>query len=208
MQIPAGKKIYFLSDFHLGVPDHASSLQREKLVVRFLDEAKKDAAVIFIVGDLFDFWYEYKKAGLKDWAAPAIQYCRALEYEVRRRIYHHRPMPEKHQPANPAMFRVSGAGWTLGTLKRLYQLQGVLKGDDAHNWKILQEILKQARCNNNEFLSILQRLQNEHIVEYRNQLAHGEPVEQRIAENLRDSILGTSDKAGILSWLAQKLPPV
>ena len=61
MQIPAGKKIYFLSDFHLGVPDHASSLQREKLVVKFLDGAKKDAAAIFIVGDLFDFWYEYKK---------------------------------------------------------------------------------------------------------------------------------------------------
>jgi UDP-2,3-diacylglucosamine hydrolase len=61
MQIPAGKKIYFLSDFHLGVPDHASSLLREKAVIRFLDIAKLDAAVIFIVGDLFDFWFEYKK---------------------------------------------------------------------------------------------------------------------------------------------------
>lgn len=61
MQIPEGKKIYFLSDFHLGVPDHASSLVREKLIVRFLDEIKEQAAGIFIVGDLFDFWYEYKK---------------------------------------------------------------------------------------------------------------------------------------------------
>ena len=61
MQIPAGKKIYFLSDFHLGAPDYASSLAREKLVVQFLDEIKKDAAVIFILGDLFDFWFEYKK---------------------------------------------------------------------------------------------------------------------------------------------------
>ena len=61
MQVPTGKKIYFLSDFHLGVPDHASSLKREKLIVRFLSEAKEDAAAIFIVGDLFDFWYEYKK---------------------------------------------------------------------------------------------------------------------------------------------------
>jgi UDP-2,3-diacylglucosamine hydrolase len=55
------KKIYFLSDFHLGAPDAASSLVREKKIVRFLDEIKKDASVIFIVGDLFDFWYEYKK---------------------------------------------------------------------------------------------------------------------------------------------------
>lgn len=60
MQIPAGKKIYFLSDFHLGVPDHASSLEREKRIVSFLDQAKKDAAMIFVVGDLFDFWFEYR----------------------------------------------------------------------------------------------------------------------------------------------------
>lgn len=61
MQISPGKKIYFLSDFHLGAPDYESSLIREKKIVHFLDEIKKDAAVIFILGDLFDFWYEYKK---------------------------------------------------------------------------------------------------------------------------------------------------
>jgi UDP-2,3-diacylglucosamine hydrolase len=61
MQIHPGKKIYFLSDFHLGAPDSESSLVREKRVVRFLDEIKKDAQIIFILGDLFDFWYEYKK---------------------------------------------------------------------------------------------------------------------------------------------------
>ena len=55
------KKIYFISDFHLGAPDHAVSLQREKIIVQFLDEIKKDAAEIFIVGDMFDFWYEYRK---------------------------------------------------------------------------------------------------------------------------------------------------
>jgi len=61
MQIPAGKKVYFLSDFHLGVPDHGSSLVREKKIVAFLERAKADAATIFIVGDLFDFWFEYRK---------------------------------------------------------------------------------------------------------------------------------------------------
>ncbi|MGC4100465.1 UDP-2,3-diacylglucosamine diphosphatase [Ferruginibacter sp.] len=60
MQIPADKKVYFLSDFHLGVPDAKSSLDRERKIVQFLDDIKKDAAEIFIVGDLFDFWYEYK----------------------------------------------------------------------------------------------------------------------------------------------------
>lgn len=61
MQIPPGKKIYFLSDFHLGAPDHATSLEREKKIVKFLDEIKQNASMIFILGDLFDFWYEYKK---------------------------------------------------------------------------------------------------------------------------------------------------
>lgn len=61
MQVPTGKNIYFLSDFHLGAPDHAASLAREKKIVRFLSQVKEDAAAIFIVGDLFDFWYEYKK---------------------------------------------------------------------------------------------------------------------------------------------------
>jgi UDP-2,3-diacylglucosamine hydrolase len=61
MQLEPGKKIYFLSDFHLGAPNHEASLVREKRIVKFLDEIKKDAAIIFILGDLFDFWYEYKK---------------------------------------------------------------------------------------------------------------------------------------------------
>lgn len=61
MKLPETKKIYFLSDFHLGAPDHASSLAREKKIVSFLDEIKEDAAVIFLLGDMFDFWYEYKK---------------------------------------------------------------------------------------------------------------------------------------------------
>jgi UDP-2,3-diacylglucosamine hydrolase len=60
VQIPPGKKIYFLSDFHLGAPDYTSSLEREKTIVQFLDEIKKDAFEIFIVGDIFDFWYEYR----------------------------------------------------------------------------------------------------------------------------------------------------
>jgi UDP-2,3-diacylglucosamine hydrolase len=60
LKIPALKKVYFLSDFHLGAPDATSTLEREKRIVRFLDEIKNDAEQIFIVGDLFDFWFEYK----------------------------------------------------------------------------------------------------------------------------------------------------
>lgn len=60
MELIPTKNIYFLSDFHLGVPDAASSLAREKKIVRFLDSIKATAAEILIVGDMFDFWFEYK----------------------------------------------------------------------------------------------------------------------------------------------------
>ncbi len=59
--LPAGKKIYFASDLHLGIPDKEKSLAREKRFIRWLNEIKNDAACIFIVGDLFDFWFEYNK---------------------------------------------------------------------------------------------------------------------------------------------------
>ena len=55
------KKIYFISDFHLGAPNEAASLIREKKIIQFLDEIKHNALEIFVLGDLFDFWFEYKK---------------------------------------------------------------------------------------------------------------------------------------------------
>ncbi len=61
MDISPLKKIYFLSDFHLGAPNYEQSLVREKKIVQFLDEIKNNASVIFLVGDMFDFWYEYRK---------------------------------------------------------------------------------------------------------------------------------------------------
>ncbi|NCW12015.1 MAG: UDP-2,3-diacylglucosamine diphosphatase [Chitinophagia bacterium] len=60
MDLAPGKKIYFLSDFHLGAPNSQASRQREDAVVAFLKQAKQDAAAFFIVGDIFDFWFEYK----------------------------------------------------------------------------------------------------------------------------------------------------
>jgi len=53
-------KIYFASDFHLGIPNAASSLKREKLLVDWLEQVSADASAIFLMGDVFDFWFEYK----------------------------------------------------------------------------------------------------------------------------------------------------
>jgi UDP-2,3-diacylglucosamine hydrolase len=54
-------KIYFASDLHLGVPNREESLKREKLFVQWLDKIKSDAEAIYLLGDIFDFWFEYKK---------------------------------------------------------------------------------------------------------------------------------------------------
>ncbi len=60
MDLTVGKKVYFLSDFHLGAPNSEASRVRENKLVRFLDSIKYDAHTVFIVGDMFDFWYEYR----------------------------------------------------------------------------------------------------------------------------------------------------
>jgi len=54
------QKIYFASDFHLGAPDRESSLARELKIISWLDEIADSASAIFLVGDIFDFWFEYK----------------------------------------------------------------------------------------------------------------------------------------------------
>ena len=60
IQIPKGKTVYFASDNHLGAPTMEASRPREMKFVAWLDEIKHDAAAIFLIGDLFDFWFEYK----------------------------------------------------------------------------------------------------------------------------------------------------
>ncbi|MEX1383584.1 UDP-2,3-diacylglucosamine diphosphatase [Lutibacter sp.] len=55
------KKIYFASDQHFGAPTAEQSKIREQKFVNWLDTIKTDAEIVFLLGDLFDFWFEYKK---------------------------------------------------------------------------------------------------------------------------------------------------
>ena len=55
-----GNKLYFASDFHLGAGAQAQSREREDRIVRWLELIKVDAAEVFLMGDVFDFWFEYK----------------------------------------------------------------------------------------------------------------------------------------------------
>jgi len=58
--LPKGKKVYFSSDNHLGAPTPQQSKPREQRFVTWLNDIQKDAAAIFLMGDLFDFWFEYR----------------------------------------------------------------------------------------------------------------------------------------------------
>jgi UDP-2,3-diacylglucosamine hydrolase len=60
ISLPEGKKIYFASDFHLGVPDLKTTIEREKLLVKWMESIRHDAHCLYLVGDMFDFWFEYK----------------------------------------------------------------------------------------------------------------------------------------------------
>lgn len=60
IKLSAGQKVYFASDMHLGAPNETASKARERLLIKWLDEVSQDAAAIFLMGDIFDFWYEYK----------------------------------------------------------------------------------------------------------------------------------------------------
>jgi len=54
-------KVYFASDLHLGAPDYASSLEREKAFVQWLDKISVDASDLYLLGDIFDMWFDYKR---------------------------------------------------------------------------------------------------------------------------------------------------
>ncbi len=61
IQLQPNKKAYFASDMHLGLYPYDNSRNREKLIVEWLDNIKSDVGELFLLGDIFDFWYEYKK---------------------------------------------------------------------------------------------------------------------------------------------------
>ncbi len=61
MNLSPGKKIYFISDFHLGVPNDADSRKREDKIVAWLNSIAKDVQILYLMGDVFDYWFEYKE---------------------------------------------------------------------------------------------------------------------------------------------------
>lgn len=62
LELDQGKKIYFLSDVHLGAPVLSNHRERELQLVNWLEEIRPECGILCLLGDIFDFWFEYKRA--------------------------------------------------------------------------------------------------------------------------------------------------
>ena len=136
------KKIYFASDQHLGAPTPQSSLPREKKFVAWLNVIKEDAGAVFLLGDLFDFWFEYKTvvpkgfvrvlgklAELKD--AGIVIYFFVGNHDLWMRDYFQKELniPVFHQPQE---FDINGKLFLIG--------HGDGLGPEDHGYKRMKKV--------------------------------------------------------------------
>jgi hypothetical protein len=144
-------------------------------------------------------WDEYQGTGMKDWAAPAVQYCRALETEIKRRLH-------DHYPDLRTGFDLSRSGghMTLGAVTAIYRKR---KHETLASWNLFMNIVKLSSCDDKAFIAIIERMIQEKVVDNRNALAHGGPISEDVAIKLRDSIIGKLNQPGILCWMAEHLEP-
>ena len=143
-------------------------------------------------------WQEYQQTTIADWAAPAIQYCRALEHELKRRFC----------DANyKTTYQLQGSGWTLGTpLNALTQRAHNPKA--LHNWQQMCALALASGSDEAALINLMQRLETAQIRQQRNTLAHGEAISQNVAEAIRHLIIGSRNEPGVLVQLSELLQPV
>ncbi|GHO65082.1 hypothetical protein KSC_039740 [Ktedonobacter sp. SOSP1-52] len=135
-------------------------------------------------------WKAFQRAELPDWAAPAVQFCRTLESELKRRFYD----PRRRD------FRLQQK-FTLGTIPYIYQNLRT----EQYNWNLLLQRVKDSGGNDNELEVIAQRMCQEDISRKRNKLAHGENITRLLAAELRTSIIGDGGNPGILLWVVKNV---
>jgi UDP-2,3-diacylglucosamine hydrolase len=148
MQPVSQKNIYFLSDFHLGAPDSTTSLVREKKIVQFLESIKNDAEQIFVVGDLFDFWFEYKKVVPKGYVRILGKLAELTDMGIAISFFvgnHDMWMKDYFQKElnipvyfEPAYFTLRGKKFLIG--------HGDGLGPDDHGYKFVKKIFRNQFC--------------------------------------------------------------
>jgi len=145
---PEGKRVYFASDFHLGAPDAVSSLARERNILRWLEEAEQDAAHIFLVGDLFDFWFEYKYVIPKGYVRLLGKLAEMADNGIGISVFtgnHDMWMDGYFQQElgiavyeDPAVFRIAGKTFFIG--------HGDGLGPGDHRYKLMKKVFRSGFC--------------------------------------------------------------
>ncbi len=148
MNIHPNKNVYFLSDFHLGAPNAVASLQREKRIVQFLDVIKSDAEQIFIVGDMFDFWFEYKLVVPRGHVRLLGKLAELTDAGIKIHFFvgnHDMWMRDYFQTElnivvyyHPALFEFNGKKFLIG--------HGDGQGPGDHGYKFLKKVFRNPVC--------------------------------------------------------------
>ncbi|HSK12409.1 MAG TPA: UDP-2,3-diacylglucosamine diphosphatase [Phnomibacter sp.] len=148
MELNAGKKIYFFSDVHLGAPDADASLLREKKLVRFLEKIRQDAQEIVIVGDLFDFWYEYRHVVPKGYVRLLGKLAQLTDAGIRIHFFvgnHDMWMKTYFQRELNIPVYFHPQSFTYGPA-RFYVAHGDGLGPGDHGYKLLKKIFRNPVC--------------------------------------------------------------
>lgn len=138
------KTYFFISDLHLGLDSKEVEAEKEKKLISFLNHAKNNCDELFIIGDLFDYWFEYKRviqkgffrtfAALKDFS----EYGKRIHYFIGNHDFLHRDFFEKEIGAtlyhNPITIELNNKKFFIG------HGDGLLKNDVGY--KILKKILR------------------------------------------------------------------
>ena len=143
------QKIFFASDFHLGAPNHKDSIAREKYIIRWLSSIEGEAKEIYLLGDIFDFWFEYSKVVPKGFVRLLGKLAELCDKGIQVHLFtgNHDMWAKKYLEKEvglelhhkPQIIDSKGIKIFLG------HGDGLGKGD--YNYKILKTIFKSSICN-------------------------------------------------------------
>ncbi len=141
-------KTYFASDFHFGVPDYESSLQRERKLVDWLEQISVDAKELYLVGDLFDFWFEYKHAIPKYYTRFLGQLARMSDADIKIYIFsgnHDVWMRDYFSKEFNIEVHHAPLIKTIGN-KKFYIAHGDGLGPGDHGYKFIKKLFRNSFC--------------------------------------------------------------
>lgn len=148
IELPENKRIYFASDFHLGAPDAEKSRVREKRILQWLEMVEKDAQHIFLVGDIFDFWFEYKHAIPKGYTRLLGKLAQLTDKGIGISVFignHDMWMNGYFEEELNIPVYYEPQTYTLGT-KSFYIGHGDGLGPGDHGYKFLKKIFRNPVC--------------------------------------------------------------